>query len=949
MLRHVHQRGGPDAVAEVVRRSGTTERLEDLLDEAHWSSYDTRVRLLQAAVDVLDDDGCTFAMGAAALRSGLNHSLVLALQAFGSPRQVYRFLPRAVPKFTTTSTMEVVESGPTHATLRYRLHEGYRHSRLDCRYAQGLIVMVPEMFGLPPATLVHEECESDGAPACVYHVTWANRGRWPWRWFDARRRRDPQLAALRGQLEALQSAAADLAGAEDLSAGLQRITERAAAAVLAPAHLFAVRDPDGGAPLVHFSGLEPQRAAEMAATLLAGGSLGGSAVVVDVTSSRRAHGHLAAVYPDGQRGPAEERSLLGAYAQHAAAALDLLVALEGSRRGEERASVLLALAHEMRAASDADTVADVVASTVPGFVGCDHAAVMFWDAGSGQLRSVAGRGFTAEEQEVWDAALIRADETPELVALLTAQEPIVIHQEQASGPLGTLMERIGAVGCIVVPLLADERLLGVATASWRPGRMPQDLGEVLARLGGVAEYTATALQNTELLARVRHQSEHDALTALPNRVLFTERLEQALLGTGWGTGTAVLFCDLDKFKQVNDVHGHAAGDELLRQVAARLRGVLRTGDTVGRLSGDEFAVLLEGVADEVTARELGQRIVSCFAEPFRVEGRDLHVTTSVGAGVHTGPHGRADDLLRTADGAMYAAKQRGRNQVVVAAGPAGDAGEADEAGSVSLESELRTAVGNGQLRLFFQPVVEVREGCRVAGAEALVRWEHPRLGMLPPSAFLALAEETGVVVEMDLWSLGAACRALASWPRDERGELTVAVNLASRTLLDPRLHATVRSALADSGVAPARLHLEVVESRSLVDVPALAEKLAELRRLGVRTSLDDFGTGYSTLTWLQRLPVDQVKVDRSFTARVEHDPASLALVRGIVALAREVGVEVVAEGVETPEQLAALRAAGCELVQGYLFGRPAPVPPALPAPPAPPVPAAPPVPVGSAV
>jgi hypothetical protein len=315
--------------------------LAELEDEARWVSYDTRVRLFEAAVEVLGDPRAPYAMGASALRSGLNPSLVLLLRALGSPRQVYRQLPRAVPKFTTTSTMEVVESGPTSATLRYRLHEGYVHSRLDCEYAQGLISMVPEIFGLPPATLVHAECEAEGHPACVYHLTWARRRRL--RLGRARVQaasEDHELLALRRQFEALQSAAADLVGSEDLTAALRRITQRAASAVLAPAYLLAVHGPDGS-PLMQSEGLDRARADELGRRLLAGDDLGPGAVVVDVASRRRSHGRLAALYAPGQQGPANERGMLAAYAGHAAAALDLLVALEetaGGRTGPPRCS-----------------------------------------------------------------------------------------------------------------------------------------------------------------------------------------------------------------------------------------------------------------------------------------------------------------------------------------------------------------------------------------------------------------------------------------------------------------------------------------------------------------------------------------------------------------------------------------------------------------------------------
>jgi diguanylate cyclase (GGDEF)-like protein len=942
ILRYVREHGGGEpAVEELLRRADVPHDVTELEDESRWVSYDTRIRLFEAAVRVLDDPDCTFAMGATSLRLGLNHSLILLLRALGSPSQVYRQLPRAVPKFSTTSTMEVLESGATSVTLRFRLHDGYLHSRLDCQYAQGLISSVPEIFGLPAASVEHLECESDGAPACIYALRWARRSRLPWRRFG--RSPDPELVALRGQLQALQSAASELVGSDDLGAVLRRITHRAASAVLAPSYLLAVTDPDGGPPMVHSEGLAPEEVGELAERLLAGRDLGRGAVVVDVVSSRRRHGRLAALYPPGQHGPSNERELLSAYAGHAAAALDLLFAVDSSRRGESRSTALLTLAHELRAATDAGTIAEVLVKAMPGVVGCDTATVLFWDPSAGLLRTVASQGLESAEEAILRATSIRADDTPELVDMLTRREPKLIATHGATPVLRQLLEGIHLDGCMVVPLLGRGELLGVASAGWRPGRMPQDVREAITRLQGVGEYAATAVQNARLLSTVRHQASHDALTGLPNRVLFTRELERALAEAGPQTGTTVLFCDLDRFKQVNDALGHAAGDELLRQVSARLHGILRTGDVVGRLSGDEFALLLRGVCDASAAESLASRVVTCFSTPFRVEGRELRVTTSVGFAVHVGPGGRADHLLRAADGAMYVAKQNGRNQVAGTASSSGgsetDAVAVPRLTDPTLEAELRSAVAGDALRLMFQPLVAVARtaapatpassppALRVVGAEALVRWQHPRLGLLTPAAFLPLAEETGQVVALDLWAVRAACAALAGWPDGPDGPLHVAVNLASSTLLDPRLHETVRAALVDHDLAPQRLYLEVVESRALADVPAVVDRLVSLRQLGVKIALDDFGTGYSTLSWLQRLPVDQVKIDRTFIAALPADAASAGVVRGVLALARELGIEVVAEGVETQSQLTALRAAGCAVVQGYLLGRPTPGPP----------------------
>ncbi len=922
VLRFVAGRGGPGAVDRLLELADVPHDLAELQDSSRWVSYDTRIRLFAAATQVLQDPRCTYDMGATALQAGVNHSLVLLLRALGSPRQVYRQLPRSVAKFSTTSTLEVVEAGASHATLHFSLHDGYDHSRLDCLYAQGLISQVPALFGLSPATVVHDECEADGAPACVYHLTWAARRR---RWHRGGQPPDPELIALRGQLAALQSAAADLTGSDDLGAAVRRICDRAGAAVVAPAYLLAVHDPWGGPPLVHARGLDGARTAALSARLLAGEALDEGAVVVDVTSRRRAHGRLAALYAPGQRGPADERSLLAAYAGQAAAALDLLVAAETSRRGESRSAALLGLAHELKAATQPGEIAQVVVRTIPGLVGSDSATALFWDASSGSLQHVASSGLDERQTALLAGLSIRADETPELVDMLTQHAPTVLARQDMTSSLRALLEALEMAGLMAVPLLAGNDLLGVVTAGFRDA-LPEDTDEPCSRLQAVGEYAATSLENARLLGRVRHQSLHDALTGLPNRLLFASALESAVLDRRPDGTVAVLFCDLDRFKHVNDTFGHGAGDELLRQVAARLRGVLRTGDTVGRLSGDEFALILPSVRDVEVAEGLAQRVVDCFDAPFRLEGREVRVTTSVGVALSDPSVRSPDDLLRAADAAMYVAKQRGRNQIALADGSDPRAGTdrsvtAEPTGlAPSLVEELRRALGTDQFRLYFQPLWDVSAQTPTAvGVEALLRWQHPRLGLLPPAAFLPLAEESGLVVDLDLWAVRTACAAVAGFDPD----LHVAVNLASATLLDPRLYCTVRTALAETGLAPQRLVLEVVESRALVDLPGVVERLGELRHLGARVALDDFGTGFSTLTWLQQLPVDLLKIDRSFTALLPDDTASLAVVRGVLALAAEVGVTVVAEGVETLQQLEVLRSAGCRLVQGYLLGRPA--------------------------
>ena len=602
-------------------------------------------------------------------------------------------------------------------------------------------------------------------------------------------------------------------------------------------------------------------------------------------------------------------------------------------REQRRAVALSELAHALAAADRSAGVVQVLTAALPEVLSCDAGAVWLWDAERGEVTAADTAGLTPELHDALLSMPVKPSETPELAELLTRREPLVLNAGAVTPTLELMLQGLGLQAAIGVALLSGSRLLGAVTACWRDRPLEGDaLTEAVTRLQGVADHAASALLNALLLQDARHQASHDSLTHLPNRVAFRQALDEALRTPG--PGTVVIVCDLDRFKAVNDTFGHPAGDEVLRLVAQRLAQAAPAPAVVSRLSGDEFAVLLPGTGDPLAARAVGRALVGALAEPLRVDGHPLPVTVSVGAAVHVGPGGDPEALLQAADAAMYDAKRAGRNQVVLA-----DPGSrAWQPTRPSLAGELRSGIADGQLRVAMQPVLRLgaadgtQDGSQhVVGAEALVRWQHPRLGLLAPAGFIALAEEKGSVVALDLWVLRESCREAAGWPALADGAPRhVAVNLSLTTLADERLHEAVRTSLLDAGLAPHQLHVEVLESRALRDRPAVLEQLTALRHLGVRVSLDDFGTGFSTLSWLLDLPVDRIKIDRSFAAQtvLEHDErrrrTAAAVLRGLVLVGKELGVEVLAEGVETAEQLAAVHAAGCRLVQGDLLGRPVP-------------------------
>jgi diguanylate cyclase (GGDEF)-like protein/PAS domain S-box-containing protein len=425
-------------------------------------------------------------------------------------------------------------------------------------------------------------------------------------------------------------------------------------------------------------------------------------------------------------------------------------------------------------------------------------------------------------------------------------------------------------------------------------------------------------------AALEHQALHDSLTGLPNRLLFLDRLDHAITRANRDVASApaVMFLDLDRFKLVNDGMGHEAGDRLLAAVATRLRGALRPGDTIARFGGDEFVLLVESVTDRAHAEELADRVLDCFTPPFAIDGEDLIISASIGVALFDPAH-TAGELVRDADAAMYRAKAQGRGRMQMF-----DATTREhELQRVHTENALRSAIEQHELRVHYQPIFTVAD-LRPVGVEALVRWQHPTRGLLAPSEFIAVAEDSGLIVPLGAWVLAEACRQVVAWNGERPAEqaLSLSVNLSARQLGEPGLVETVRTTLAEAGIDPAHVDiwLEVTETLVLRDPETAAARLTELRALGVRLAVDDFGTGYSSLSYLRRFPVSALKIDRAFVAGLGHSAEDEAIVLAMVRLAHALGLHVVAEGVESLVQLTRLQEIGCDYAQGFLLQVPLP-------------------------
>ncbi|MFL5817027.1 MAG: EAL domain-containing protein [Conexibacter sp.] len=437
--------------------------------------------------------------------------------------------------------------------------------------------------------------------------------------------------------------------------------------------------------------------------------------------------------------------------------------------------------------------------------------------------------------------------------------------------------------------------------------------------GRVERMLGTTQDVTEQRAAERlleHQALHDPLTDLPNRALFLDRLQHALTRARRpGSSLAVYFCDVDDFKDVNDSLGHDAGDELLVALPPRLREGLRAGDTVARFGGDEFVILCEDLASEGEAIRIAERIAEAFGLPFELDGRAHHLSVSLGVVFVKAGEASATEVLRDADAAMYRAKGGGKGRFELFDAQM----RASLVERLQTEADLRRALEDGELRLHYQPVVDVADGAFV-GAEALVRWQHPERGLLAPADFIAIAEDSGLIAPLGAWVLEEACRQAVAWG----GGRFVSVNLSPRQLSHSDVPALLQRALRETGVDPALLELEITENVLMEQSAGALATLRQLKAMGVRLMLDDFGTGWSSLAYLKRFPLDGLKIDREFVDGLGSEPEDTAIVAAVLSMAAALELDVIAEGVETDEQLAWLRERGCGLAQGYLLGRPVP-------------------------
>jgi len=600
-------------------------------------------------------------------------------------------------------------------------------------------------------------------------------------------------------------------------------------------------------------------------------------------------------------------------------------AFEEQRRAAARRQALLMHARRFAAESNAERVLTDLLEAAVAVLGGDDGTLSSWDAPTRVLRPVRNSVATADEYTV-----IRLGEGVSGRAAEHRKVVILNDYQRESGD-ETPAGKAGVRAAVAAPLLHEGRLLGALSVNTHDPerRFTDEDAELLELLAGIASGVLAGLEHTSQLAsanlglqrardEAQYQALHDPLTGLPNRTLLRDRLEQSmLLADRNATGLALLLLDLDRFKDVNDTLGHHAGDELLQQVGARLAGALRTSDTIARMGGDEFAVILLTAGDVGLATRLARTLVHALEAPFVVGGHTVAVGASIGIAVYPDQGTDARTLLRRADVAMYVAKRANSGYSVYSP-------DQDEHGSDRLAfiAELRAAIDRDELVLHYQPKVSLKTG-RCVRAEALVRWNHPQRGLIPPDQFVPVAEQTGLIKPLTRWVLDAALRQCRTW-RDSGLELPVAVNLSMLNLHDPELTESVAELLATWGVPPVLLKVEVTESAIMSDPERAVETLRCLRAMGVAVAIDDFGTGHSSLNYLKHLPVEDIKLDRTFVREMRVDDSDFAIVRSTVQLAHSLDLQVIAEGVEDQETWDLLAALGCDAAQGYYMSRPLP-------------------------
>jgi diguanylate cyclase (GGDEF)-like protein len=903
----------PEGTLERVLRSAGEVRSADMLSDAStWSSYAQLRKLLEATGEALGGPGSLRVVGQHTFDSIRSPELSEAMLALGSPAAVFSTLSGVNESLAPHVELTTENTSLTECEVELRVKDGYDPFPELCGLELGILSSVPVLFGYPVAEVLDETCQYDGAPSCHIRLRWQAT--------DSDEAK-VALAELRSRisearLEEFQRTVAQLVSGDGLEAVLTRVTTAAGRAVPAWCYILDIRLPASAERWTSSEGIEPAERARIIEQLNATppADVAAHMFVADVASDRDDYGRLVAIRPETATFEPLERSVLESYARLAASALDSEAAIVDARQQAAAAHALLSLSSSLADLASAEEMIVRLARAVPSVIDCDRVAVSLTDSDSNIARVGATHGFDhATDAElrslhipVWpvdpstggDVGQRLPEDTQEFRAVLKAADSMEIFS---------------------LPITYNDEMYGWITVDVtdRPERI-SDSVDIAERLRGLAGQAAIAIRNARLLDEIRHQALHDSLTGLPNRVLLIDRVKQTLSRARRDHhSVALLFIDLDSFKDINDTLGHASGDALLQAVADRFTRTLRDSDTVARIGGDEFVVLAEGITLAAGPELVAERLLGVLEEPFHLtDDSDSPVTTSASIGIAVGPRDSAEDLLRDADVALYAAKTAGGRRYMFFE----EEMQAALQTRHNLEVDLQAALDSDQYFLLYQPIFDL-VNMQVVGVESLLRWRHPIRGLLEPDEFIPVLESSGLIIPVGRWVLMEACRQAMIWRK--QGHLTrVSVNASARQLDADSLLDDVQSALDVTGLPPDGLIIEITETSLMRDTQGTIRQLTALKTLGVRIAIDDFGTGYSSLAYLQQFPVDCLKIDRSFISGMAKSPEGDALIHTLMQLGKALSLETLAEGIEEAGQLTQLQAEQCDVGQGYLFARP---------------------------
>jgi diguanylate cyclase (GGDEF)-like protein len=905
----------PGTIERVLHDAGETRPMEVLCDASGWSSYDQYRRLLEATARELGGVAKLKDIGQSVYDVMLSPDLAEAMSALGSPGAVYAALPGLSDSIATCLEMHTESLGPDECRISLRWKEGFEPFPENCAYQMGLYAIMPRIFGYEDAVVEAEACQCEGDAACRGHI------RWNCSESDTARITRAELAASWSQarLEELQRTLADLVSGDELETVLGRVVSAAGRAVPALAYFLDIRASATAARWVRAEGIRPDEAIQLSDRYdgAASTSIPSHLCRVEVASDRQSHGTLVALRAETRPFDEHERSILDSYARLAASALDSEYAIVEARAQAATAQAFLTLSSSLSELASTEEVAGRLALAVPSIVNCDRAIVWLLAPDGATATIGASVGF----DETTEAELGSLDVTTVRFPQPTANQSY--RHDLASQAIGIsgILARTGGLNALSYPIMYDSEWYGWITVdvTRHPERL-DDVDQVTERLRALAGQAAIAIRNSRLLDEIRHQALHDHLTGLPNRVLVLDRLEQTLARVRREhLEVALLFIDLDGFKDVNDTFGHAEGDRMLQAVAARFSGTLRDSDTVARLGGDEFVVLAEGLSLAAGPELVAERLLAVLAEPFSIDDHGgKSVTISASIGIAAGQRDTAEELLRDADIALYAAKEAGKNRFVLFQAEMQTALRSRH----ELEMDLQSALGTDQFFLLYQPIFDLKN-MAVVGVEALLRWRHPVRGLLQPDEFIPALEESGLIIPVGRWVLLEACQQAMTWRRD--GLITrMSVNASGRQFDADALLNDVHRALAMSGLPSGDLIIEITETSLMRNTKRAQNQLTALKSLGVGIAVDDFGTGYSSLAYLQQFPVDSLKIDRTFIAGMGLSTEGDALIHTLMQLGKALHLQTLAEGIEESSQLEQLRAEQCDVGQGFLFCRPVP-------------------------